>query len=130
MIPRILVWLLKRSLSEKNRELIMNVLLEGIEAVPMNEVISVESRQILVRGKPISTDQAISLQTSADTALRSAARNLIRDHVRFMAMTLGYLKNDKSDPYQAMFYKAALWYANEEDALLKGLAGNTDLYTP
>jgi hypothetical protein len=61
------------------------------------------------------------LNESAIALKDNQALRLIRDQVRFMAVDKGYLQS--KDPEAQLFYKAALWYAQEEQALIDSLAG-------
>ena len=67
----------------------------------------------------VTSSQTVALTTN--TTLQ-----LVRDQVRFTCVENGFMKNEKSDPYQSLFYKAALWYAQEEKTLIEALAGSPD----
>lgn len=123
MIAKLVIWLMgRKTFSEKERLSLVNAVLRNIDAVPLRALIDVDdNRRILVRGKLASTEDLIVLQQSADTALNSVARNLIHEQVRFMAIDKGYLQSD--DPKTQLFYKAALWFAQQENDLLKQMAG-------
>lgn len=104
---------------------LMPLVMHRLGAVPLTAMIQVdENRQILVRGRPVSTEQLVMLKESAAVAVNSQARNLIKEQVRFMAIDQGFLKSD--DPKTQTFYKAALWFAQEEDTLLRQMAGPQD----
>lgn len=126
MIAAIVVWALKHlSLSEKDRLVLLTGVMHSINTVPLHAIITVdENRHILVQGKPLNVDQLLTLQESAVSVLNSQARNLIHEQVRFAAIDQGFLKSD--DPKTQLFYKAALWFAQEETTLLKQLAGASD----
>lgn len=83
------------------------------------------ANRILVHGKPVSAEQLMTLRETAASTLRSPARNLIHEQVRFMAIDRGFFQSD--DPKAQVFYKAALWYAEQENDLLTQLAA--DSYT-
>lgn len=129
MIAQLAVWLLgRKSFSEKDRIILTNALLRGAGAFPLRAVIGVDANQrMTINGKPVSLDDMATLRDTADTALRSPARKLVHEQVRFMAIDKGFLQTE--DPKVQLFYKAALWFAQEETELLKQMAGNPDLST-
>lgn len=126
MIIRLIVWALNRKdLSEQDRLTLLTEVMHSLKAVPLRAIITVdEDNRIFIQGKPASVEQLMSLQESAASALNSTARNLIREQVRFAAVDKGFLKSDNLKTQ--LFYKAALWYAQEEDELLRQMAATTD----
>lgn len=126
MIAKALLWLYRRSWSAKDRALLTTELLTSIDAVPLRNMITIdENRRILVQGKPLSPEQALSLQQGAQAALDNPSLKIVREQVRFNAIHEGYLKS--LDPTRdANFYKSALWYVQEEKELLQALAGAQD----
>lgn len=123
MIAKFAAWLLKRNLSPEDRSLLLTAVVNTIGAVPVKAIISVgENQQILVHGKPLALDQAIALRESAQAALNSYARALVHEQIRFAAVDAGFLKNESDDRYRSVFYKAALWFAQQENELLKALS--------
>lgn len=120
---RFVVWLLKRKkLSEKDRLVLTNYLLESIKTIPLRSLITQDPNRVIhIQGVPLSVEQSIALRESAKAALNSKARQTVQDQVRFAAIDKGYLKSyDQTD---ALFYKAAIWYSQEENQLLEWLAG-------
>lgn len=119
-----IVWLLKKI---GNRSVLERVLLESLETPPLRGMISTdESRRMTIAGRVVAPDQLIALKESAQNALDSQALKIVRDQVRFKAIDQGYLS--ALDPTKtATFYKAALWYVQEEVALLQSLAGQQTL---
>lgn len=122
MILKLALWILRRNWSVQDRTALTNTLLKSVGALPLRAVITADKQRVLIHGKPVSADYLISLRTSAETALSSTARNLIHDQVRFIAIDQGFLQS--ADPTTQLFYKAALWFSQEETDLLKQLAGN------
>lgn len=122
MLSKILVFLLRKDLPEKNRLLLMNVILTALDAVPLRAAISVdENRRIVIRGRVVPLESLMQLRDSAESVLNSQARNVIHEQVRFMAIEKGYLQT--ANPTEQLFYKAALWVMQEENELLKQMAG-------
>ncbi len=124
MTVRLVAWLLEHtSLSEQDRLSLLSKVMHSLDAVPLHAIITVdENRRIFIKGKPVNAEQLVTLQESAASAVNSQARNLIREQVRFAAIDQGFLKSD--DPKTQLFYKAALWYAQEEDSLLRQMASD------
>lgn len=122
MLAKLVVWLLKNTSSEKDRAFLVNAVINTLDAVPVRAIISAdEYRRVLVNGRQLEPEQIISLRESAANALNNHALNLVREEVRWKAINLGYLQ--ALDPTKTSeFYKAALWYAQEEKDLLRRLA--------
>lgn len=116
----LIVWLLKKI---GNRSVLERVLFESLDTPPLRGMISMdESRRMTVAGRVVAPDQLIALKESAQNALDSQALRVVRDQIRFKAIDQGYLS--ALDPTKtATFYKAALWYCQEERSLLESLAG-------
>jgi len=125
MKAKVLVWLIDRlAFSDNERLTLTNAILRNIDAVPLRAVVDVnENRQVVIRGRVASTEDLVVYQQSAENAVKSIARNLIHNQVRFMAIDKGYLQSD--DPKTQLFYKAALWFSQQETDLLKQMAGYT-----
>ena len=121
MFTTLVLWLLK-NLSVKDRTKLVNALINNaLDAVPLKAIITIdENRRILVDGKALSPEQNVALTEGAYAALNNQALQLVREHVRFAAIDQGFLKSD--DPTKQLFYKAALWYAQEEKNLLTDLS--------
>lgn len=116
----LVVWLLK---TFGSRKVLEEIVFASLETPPMRGIISQDaSRRLTVSGRVLSPEQILGLRESAQNALDSQALKVVRDQVRFKAIDEGYLS--AADPTKtSTFYKAALWYAQEERAILEGLAG-------
>lgn len=122
MLVRIVTYLLRhKTLSITERIQLTNVLLDKLAVIPTGDILvtGAEGRLVL-QGKPIDIDTAKVLRDNAKTILQSPARNIVRDQVAFQAITLGVHCGET--PEQIMFSKAALWWYQQEDVLLKALA--------
>ncbi len=126
MIAKLAAWLLRRkTFSEKDRIILTNAVIHSLDALPLRAIITVdEGRRILVQGKPLAAEQVLALQESAAAALANPAASLIDEQVRFAAIDRGFLQSD--DPKTQLFYKAALWFAQERKNLLTQLSGPSD----
>lgn len=74
-----------------------------------------------MNGNALEYEQARLLRESALATLNSTARNIVRKQVEYLAVTHGIHKAET--PEQMLFSKAALWYGQEEDKVLRVLAG-------
>lgn len=107
--------------SLRARTALTNTLIGSI-AIPIRAAITVRGGRIFINGKQAEPEMLLSLHEAADAVLKNQARKLIHEQVRFMALDKGFLGTD--DPTQQLFYKAALWYSQEENNLLEQLAGS------
>lgn len=124
MIARIVAFLLRKNLSLADRTILVNAVIHRL-GIPTRAIITVDDhRRIVVNGSPLSIEQTQSLQKNAYALSKNQALKLIRDQVRFRAVDLGFLQS--KDPEAQLFYKAALWYAQEETELIESLAGTQD----
>lgn len=122
MIHTVISFLLRnRAVPSAIKNQVLTGAIAGISGVPLTASISVESDgSIMIHGKKLSALDMQALRESADGALNSYARSVVRDHVRFVAINNGFLKNDNLDTQ--VFYKAALWFSQEEDRVLSALS--------
>lgn len=125
MIATLIKLILRIPLSDRDQTLLVNAVINRI-GIPLRSILAIDgNRRILVNGSPLSIEQSQNLQEGAYALLRNPARKLIRDQVRFQAIDKGYLQSN--DPKLQLFYKAALLFAQEEDELVRTLAGNPDI---
>jgi len=127
MIVKLTTWLLKRSnLSKKDRMLLTNAILDKLYAIPTRDIITLnEEGRLLVNNVPLDHEKTIQLRDSARAALNSQVRNLVKSQVAYKAVTMGVHKSKDID--ELYFAKAAIWWGQQEDDLLKLLAGQEDL---
>jgi hypothetical protein len=127
MLANIVAWCLNRSwLSIKDKNVLVTAVINTLD-IPTRSILTTdENRRILVQGVPLSIEQTQQLQESAFALTNNQALHLIRDQVRFTAVQNGFLTNVDADPIRELFYKAALWYAQEEKVLIASLAGSQD----
>lgn len=124
MLVKILTFLLRKNLSLKDRDALVNALINRLN-VPTRAIITTdENRRILVQGNPLSIEQTIALREAAYALTTNHALKIIRDQVRFQAVDRGFLQS--SDPETQLFYKAALLYAQEETELINSIAAIQD----
>lgn len=117
--------ILRIPLSDKDQTNLVNAVINRL-GIPLRSILAIDgNRRILVNGRPLSIEQSQQIQEGSYALLKNPARKLIRDQVRFQAVDKGYLQSN--DPKVQLFYKAALLFAQEEDELVRTLAGNPDI---
>jgi len=114
---RLTAWLLSRDLSIEERNLLTNAVLDRQYALPLRDSIQISDAGVLIRGESIGPEQAIGLRQNAKAMLDNPILKLIREQVAFTAVTIGVHK--QRIPEDIIFSKAALWWGQEEDRLLR-----------
>lgn len=103
----------------------MAALLENIGALPIRSVITTDpSGSIFVGGKKLSVDQTVSFRESMAALGDNHARKILRDQVAWLAVEHGVHKGLNED--MIMFAKAILWYAQEENNLIRTLSSTEE----
>lgn len=132
LIIKLTIFLLKKDLSEASRNKLITCILDKLYVLPLKEIIvRDEQGTFLVSGKPLELEKLMILRESARSALQSVALKLINEQVLFNAVTIGVHRVEK--PEQLMFSRAAIWWGQQQDSLLKllanedGTAPNADL---
>jgi len=120
---KLIEWLLKRDLSWETRSKLTSLVLISVDALPVKDIISVDDDgSLLVGGRKMEIEQAIHLRESARAMLGNTAYKVIRDQVAYQAITLGFHKAETER--QILFGKAAIWYGQQEEVLLKLLSAD------
>jgi hypothetical protein len=122
VIIKLVVWLLESNkLSFESRNKLITCILNKLYALPFRDIIKRDEQGVLlVNGKPLDLEGSIVLKDSARGALQSVALKLIREQVAFNAVTLGV--HQVQTPDQMIFSRAAIWWGQNEESLLKLLA--------
>lgn len=125
MFIRLVIWLLHhRRLSIEDRLALSREVMHSVGAIPLHDIITTDvKQQLLVRGKPLEYEVAVQLRNSARLALESSARQLAHEQTAFSAVAMGVFNVTSAD--QMLFARGALWFSQQETALLKTLAGET-----
>lgn len=124
---RLAVILLRNSkLQKEDRASLMAEVMHTIDAVPLDDILKVDEQgNLFVKGKPVDMEKAIKLKESATQALSSMARMLVHEQVARLSFVNGFHKATDID--QVLFYKAALWWGEQEDTLLRSIAQDPTL---
>lgn len=105
-------------LSIENRSKLTSSIVDKLEIVPLRDIIMVnDDKNLVVNGRVLERDQVLRLRDSARSAKENLALNFVRDQVIYEALLFGVNKSNSSE--QLYFMKAAIWWGQQEDRLLK-----------
>lgn len=108
-------------LSNEDRQLLTTAVLDRLGALPLHATITIdETGTCFVKGRPLNLETARRLKESSTALLKNYARKLVREQVRYLAISMGVHEN--LTPEQGLFAKAVLWVMQEEDKLYLSLA--------
>lgn len=125
MLTKILIKLLKSKISLKDKELILNTLLERINALPIRDLIIFDVAGTLkINDRTLDIDQAIVFKETVLALKNNSAYKIIKEQIAFEAIKIGIHKGNTLD--QIMFSKAALWIQAEEIRLITQLSGQNE----
>jgi hypothetical protein len=93
--------------------------------LPIQSIISFSGQTLLVNGKKADQELATQLIEGAKVLLNSKTRRFVQDRVRFIAADMALNKALSFE--QIFFARAAMWYMEQENALLKTLSQETEL---
>lgn len=126
MLAKLVIWLLRRNkFKGEDKARVINSLLENIDALPIADIISFDLQgTILVKGKPLEPEQAMSIREGAVALNRNQARKLIREQIAFEAIKMGVHSSLNLD--MVLFSKAALWLQQQEDRIIKDLVKDVE----
>lgn len=114
--------LLKSKFSLKNKLILTNIILENLDALPLYDIIKVnEEGTLLINNRPVDFETASKLRDSAKGLMNNYARKVIREQVKFAAITHGI--HHAELPEQMLFAKSALWWGDQEEEVIKILSG-------
>lgn len=94
---------------EKNR-LVVHIL-DKEHALPIRGIIYIRDGGLFINGEPVDYERVQVLRHSAAQVLENRAFRLCADQVRYLAVEKGL--SSKLLPDDLLFYRAALWYADE-----------------
>ena len=120
-VKEVAEFLKSSALSVEDKNLLINVLLERLNAFPATSIIQQRNDgRLLINGQLVDVEKARQLREGALSLLQSSVRKLIKDQVAFIAVKKGV--HEGTSPESIMFSKVAIWWGNEEEELLKLLA--------
>lgn len=114
-------YLLKIPLSMKQRTSLVCAVLDGLDAVPLYDLIEFRADGVLlINGVQADHDKVVKLRESARAVLNNEALALIREQVASISGRRGVSEGDS--PEKLYFYRAALWWGGQEYEMLNRLA--------
>lgn len=124
-MERLAIWIvgfvLKLNLSVEGRNRITVHLLDTLHALPLGDIIAEnEDGFLTINGRTLDMEKARQLQIAADAALRNQSLSLIREQVKYEASIGAAVK--ATSVIDLLFYRAALWWGQEEEKYLRILA--------
>jgi len=120
-LVKLIVWLLRKELSLKNRSILLSAVLEKTGTLPIYNIITTnEQGTLFINGNQVDMEKAIQLRESARGALNNQARRVVKEQVRYLAVTQGIHNSNSFE--QLFFSKAAIWLEQEEDKIFNALA--------
>ncbi len=121
---RLVKWLLGRDLDLDQRNVLVVHILDNLGALPIHGIISTSDEgEILLNGSSLDIEKLLLLRESARTALDNPALKIVNHEVEYIAVVNGVHK--AQTPYDLIFYKAALWYGQQQKLQLSILAQRT-----
>lgn len=123
---KLLLWLLKRKkLSQQSRALILNTLLERVQALPLRDLITYDLEgTVRVNGKSLDKEQIIMLREGAVALEKNWAYKLIRDQLTYEAIKMGIHSSLSLD--MVLMSKSVLWVIQNEKKIIQQLSGEID----
>ncbi len=109
----------KSSLSMEDRLALTTALLDKLGALPIGDIVHFTESGVIINGKELDQDQALSFREACVALKDNYARNVINEQIRYQAIDLGINKAVALDTL--FFSKAALWCLNEENILIEKL---------
>lgn len=122
LVVKLAVFLLKKNLKLENRSLLINGILDKLSALPLKSIISVSENGFLqINGKELDREELKIIIESAHALRANRVFGIIQDQVLFQALSFGLTQSAKIE--DIYFSKAAVWWGQEENKLLKALSG-------
>ncbi|MEI6532492.1 MAG: hypothetical protein WCO06_01490 [Candidatus Roizmanbacteria bacterium] len=110
----------KTNLSLEDRVALTTVLLDKLQALPLESTFIIDSKGISVNGKVLEPEQVINFTESCAALKDNFARKVINEQIRYLSVNMGIHNSLSIDTL--MFAKAALWCLSQEEELLSKIA--------
>jgi hypothetical protein len=117
IIQKIIQQLKKANLSLEDRTALTTALLDKLQALPLSNTFIVGQGKVIINGKELETEQAISFVESCNALKDNYARKIIHEQIKYLAINLGIHNCLSLDTM--MFAKAALWCLQQQEELLE-----------
>lgn len=118
---KLVKFLLNKELSYEQRNFLTNIILDNLDALPIRGIIETnDDGDIVINGSSLDLEKTIQICDAARIAQSSPILKLIRDQVTYTAIVNGI--NKAVTPENMNFYKAAVWFGQEEEKIINTLA--------
>ena len=106
----------KANLTLEDRTALTTVLLDKLQALPLQSTIIVTPNGLIINGKELDVDQVINFRESCVALKENYARKVITEQVKYLAINIGVHNGLTNE--QILFSKSALWNLQQIDNLL------------
>lgn len=125
MIKLLLKLLKSKKINSEDRSLILNFLLEKVNALPIKDVITYDlDGTVRVNDNNLTLEQAISLRESAVALQANQCYRLIKEQIAYESIKIGIHMGNTLE--QIIFPKAALWVQAQEIELISKIVGQVE----
>ncbi len=122
---KIVICLLKKQLSLKNKTILITSVLDRLQTLPLRDIIVVSDvGSLVINGKELDIEEMKIIRESARALQDNRVFGLIQDQVLHQALAFGL--NSAVNLEMLYTSKSAVWWGQEENRLLKLLAGDPD----
>lgn len=122
---KLLLWLLPRAeFTQKDRALCTGLLLRNLGALPIRDIILYDEKkqQLLVDGSPLKANEAATIMEISRNILDNSLMNKIWNQIKYECLKRGV--SEGNNPDSIMFYRAAIWFGEQERNWLRMFAGD------
>jgi hypothetical protein len=121
LIKSFLKYIKSLKLTETEENILNRGILDTLGGLPIYDIITInEAGQLLIDNRPVDMEKAAQLRYSAKAALENHALKTVYAQVTYQAFLLGAHKVESER--QLNFARAAIWWGQQEERLLKLLA--------
>lgn len=117
VVEKTIKQLRKSNLSLEDRTALTTILLDKLQALPLNDSIIVGQNSVIINGRPLEVDQLMLFRDSCVALRDNMAYKVLREQIKYLAIVGGVHKAVNLE--QSMFHKAALWVIDQEEKLLE-----------
>lgn len=122
---KLVKWLMTRDLTLDQRNSLVINILDNLGALPIYDIIDVSNTgQILIDGRELDIEKARILREGAKIVIDNPAFKITNERVLYQAVTMGV--HNVENPSQMLFARAAIWYGQRMNEILRTLAGTDE----
>lgn len=113
----------KKDLPIEDKSALTAVLMDKINALPLDNVLVLVPGVIQVNGRILDKEQIINLKESCVVLNDNQARKIIHEQLRYLAIVEGVHRGLSTE--QLIFSKAALWIIEQENLLIEKIVSQS-----